>query len=345
MPDPLEQFLLEYIDTIGGLADRVEPQVYDVLLPDADKPLRVLFDPDALPEHSAAQLFTFGSALLDEFLATAQTRGNVALAFLDDAHLTPHALEQRVKRELVLPTGATLQVESVRALYVTHSLFWFEVTFVSEEKEQALYPVAVDRYYGREVRYLEPLLASDRLADIRRWAYADAPARPLEQAYLTARDAVVRTVKAEMKTRQHEMQTRLAQQTERMKRYYADLRAELTERVEKATARGEEIESLRLEALKREEGLRLEELRRKAILRVQLKLVNLLHVKIPRLFLNARVVPTDGKRKPLTLTWDPLTEKTDAVACPNCEHSTYELRWTRQSILHCPNCAAALLRR
>jgi hypothetical protein len=37
-----------------------------------------------------------------------------------------------------------------------------EVTFVSDEKEQVLYPIALDRYYGRQVRYLEPLTAGGR---------------------------------------------------------------------------------------------------------------------------------------------------------------------------------------
>lgn len=353
MVDPLEQFLLGYVDAIDGLADCVEPQVYDVLFPDADQPVRVAFDPDALPEHPSAQLLTFGSTLLGALLEKAHARGRVAITFLDDVHLAPHALEQRVKRDLFLPQELTLDVNAVRPLYVTHSVFWFEATFLSDEKEQALYPIAIDRYYGRQVRYLEPLLEGDRLSDIRRWAYPDAPLRPLDQAYLAAREAVVRTVKAEVKTGQHEIQTRLVEQTERMKRYYADLRAELSERLEKAKARGEETESLqpRLAALDREEAVRLEELQRKAVLRVQLKLANLLHVKIPRLFLIVLLSPIEGKRvglfrpKPLTLTWDPLAEKTDALDCPNCQHPTYELRLNRFGALTCPSCDSTLPKR
>ncbi len=343
MSDPLEQFLIEYVDAVGGLADAVEPQVYDVLMPDAAAPQRIAFDPDALPEHPSAQLLTFGSALLDDLLARAQTRGQIGFAFLDDLHLQPHALSQRVARDLVLPDRVTLRIESLRPLYATHSLFWFEVTYLGDEKEQALYPIAIDRFYNREVRYLDNLVAGDRFTDTRRWAFADAKSSPLDRAYLDAREAVVRTVRAEVKTRQHQARTRLADQTERMKRYYADLRVELAERIEKVYARGDEIESLKLrqDALNREEGLRLDELGRKAQLRVQLKLANLLHVKIPRLFIYTRVYaksfPTIHPAS-LTLTWDPLTEKTDALVCPNCQHPTFELRVNRQGALHCPAC-------
>ena len=349
MSDPLEQFLIEYVDAVGGLADEIEPQVYDVLMPDAEKPMRVALDPDALPEHPSAQLLTFGSAFLDELLARASVRGQIGLAFLDDVHLQPHALAQRVTRDLVLPEAVTLRIENIRPLYVTHSLFWFEVTYLGEEKEQALYPLGVDRYYNRPVRYLEALLEGERFTDTRRWAFADAQASPLDHAYLDAREALVRTVRAEVHTRQHQTQARLAEQIERMKRYYADLRAELAERIERATARGDEVESLRLrqDALNREEALRLDELARKAQLRVQLKLVNLLHVKIPRLFITTHAT---SKQLPaihpasLTLTWNPLTEKTDALICPNCLHPTFELRVSRQGVLHCPECNLAKAR-
>jgi hypothetical protein len=343
MSDPLEQFLIEYVDAVGGLVDAIEPQVYDVLMPDAATPQRIALDPDALPEHPSAQLLTFGSALLDDLLARAQTRGQTGLAFLDDMHLQPHALAQRVTRDVVLPEQITLRVENTRPLYVTHSLFWFEVTYLGDEKEQALYPLAIDRYYGRQVRYLDELLSGERFADTRRWMFADAPALPLAQAYLAARDAVVRTVRAEVNTRQRHAQTRLTEQTERMKRYYADLRAELTERIEKTQTREDETKSLRLrqDALNREQVLRLDELARNAQLRVRLKLVNLLHVKIPRLFIRTRVTT---KQFPmihpasLTLTWDPLIEKTDALVCPNCRHPTFELRLNRQGVLHCREC-------
>ncbi|MBI4786053.1 MAG: hypothetical protein HY782_03280 [Chloroflexi bacterium] len=346
MPDPLEDFLIEYVDTVGGLADEIEPQVYDVLLPDADAPQRLAFDPDALPEHPSAQLLTFGSALLDELLARAQARGRIGWAFLDDAHLAPHALAQRVTHDLALPDAVTLRIETMRPLYVTHSLFWFEVTYLSDEKEQALYPLAVDRYYGREVRYLDALLDGERLSETRRWAFADAASLPLDRAYLAAREAVVRTARAQVHTRQQEIQQRLVEQTERMQRYYADVRAELAERIEKARARGDETASLALrqDALNREEALRLDELARKAQVRVQLRLVNLLHVKIPRLFIHTRVTakpfPT-VRPATLTLTWDPLVEKTDALVCPNCRQPTFELRIHRQGELHCPNCAPA----
>jgi hypothetical protein len=343
MLDPLEQFLIEYVDAAGGLAEEVESQVYDVLLPDEDRPWRVTFDPEALPEHPSAQLVTFGSRLLDQLLEAAQAQGRVSVAYLDDLHVMPHTLEPRVQRELTLPPGTNIQIETARPQYVTTTLFRFETTFVSDEKEQTLYPIAVDRYYGRLIRYLEPLLESDRLSEIRRYPYPDANSHPLAQAYRQAAERVARSVIAEGNSRKQDLLARQEQQRERMTRYFADLRTELTERLGKARAQGEDEDSLRsrLEALQREEILRLEELERKATLRVQIRLTNVLHVKTPRLFLKAHLAFDEGKRAPipLPLTWDPLVEKLDALECPACGHPTYELRLGHRGELRCPNCS------
>jgi molybdopterin converting factor small subunit len=352
MLSPLERFLREYVEAAGGLYEEIEPQVYDVLWPDADEPLRLTLDPDALPEHPSAQLLAFGNPLLDRLLEEARARGRIALAYLTDVHLMPHALDERVRRDLTLPAGAILQVDTVRPVYATHTLFWFEATFLSDEREQALYSAAVDRYYGRPSRHLEPLLEGEHLSETRPWLYPDATSLGIWRAYLLARERVVRTATTEARGRKQEMESRLAKQMERMVRYFADLREELQDSLEKAQSREDKTEHLisRLNALAREEALRLEEMRRKAMLRVHLKLMNLLHLKVPRLFLRARLIPAKGKdvarnapatAVPLSLTWDPLLEKTDAIDCSGCGHPTYALAWAPRGGLLCPACAAS----
>ena len=37
-------------------------------------------------------------------------------------------------------------------------VFWFQVSLVSDEKEQSLLPVALDLHSGREVRHADKLL-------------------------------------------------------------------------------------------------------------------------------------------------------------------------------------------
>ena len=123
---PLERFVRDYIETAGGVWDEIEPQVYDVLLPTEDRKavtdaggreiLQVTFDPEALPEHPAAQLASFGTPLVDRLLAGAIRRGRYAQVYWNGLNLSPHDLSGRIHRALTLPGDVTLQAGRVRAL-------------------------------------------------------------------------------------------------------------------------------------------------------------------------------------------------------------------------------------
>ncbi len=341
MITPLEQFLRDYAEAVDGLWDEIEPQVYDVLWPDTEQPIRLTFDPEALPEHPQAQLLTFGLPLLADLLSAAQERGQVAQVYLDDMNLQPYRLDQQVRRDLRTPAGTELALSAPRPHYVAHCICWFEVSYLGDEKTQALISAAVDRRYGRLVRHLEPLLASPDVGEERRWAFPDAPAIRLERAYLIARERVVRSVTTEANSQQRERQGRAGREIARMERYFADMAEDLDVRMAKAVAKGEDTAPLaqRKVALGREAALRIDELRRKAGVRAQLRLRNLLHLSAPRLFLRARLTgPKLADTPAFSVSWDPLTEKTDALDCPNCGRPTYVLALARRGELRCEAC-------
>lgn len=338
----LEQFLRDYTEAAGGVWDEIEPQVYDVLWADQDQPLRLTFDPEALPEHPTAQLLTFGLPLLDELLGAAHMRGQMAQVYYDDLNLQPYRLGQQVRRDLSVPPGIELELSPPRPYYVAHTIFWFEASYLGDEKTQAIISAAVDRCYGRLVRHLDPLLADEGLSEDQRWPFPDALAIPLAQAYQLARERVVRSVVVEANGQQRARQAHATREIARMERYFADMAEELNARMTKAASKGEETATLlqRKAALEREAATRIDELRRKAGVRVQLRLRNRLTLNIPRFFLRVRL---QGPKLPplpeLRVSWDSLTEKTDALDCPHCSQPTYALLFERRIGLHCPTCA------
>lgn len=151
---PLEAFLRRYLETSGGVWDEVEPQVYDVMLPagaavpagraNADGIVRLAFEPEALPEYPSAQLASFGTPLVDQLLADALQRGRSTHFSLVGMKLQPHDLASRLRRALSLtaegtggkpPPSPTLHLEHVRALHFPQAVFWFQASFLSEQKE------------------------------------------------------------------------------------------------------------------------------------------------------------------------------------------------------------------
>jgi hypothetical protein len=340
---PLEAFLRNYAEVSGGLWDEVEPQVYDLMLPNREpEVVRVAFDPEAIPEHPGAQLASFGTPLVDRLLADAVERGRHAQLYFTGLSPSAQGVASRVARALTVPEGSSLRINKTRAMHFPQAVFWFQATFISDQKEQDLLPVAIDLHHGRQVRHLDPLLDRAHLAEEPWTPLPEARHVGLAAAYPIARDRVVRTLAALANTRARELGERLNRQVERMRKYYADLREEVEEQAERARNRSEDETKFasRREALDREEQLRIAELRQKSSLRVQLRLVNLLEIHQPKLLLQASIVSGGQAAGPLELVWDPLVEALEAVACPTCGHPTFALEVNRQGRITCPACTA-----
>lgn len=347
---PLEEFLRDYADVAGGMWDEIEPQVYDLMLPasgPAAEPeiVRVAFDPEAIPEHPGAQLASYGTPLVNRLLSDAVARGRHVDLYQVGANLAPQGLEGRVRRALTLPASLGLKVERVRAMHFPQAVFWFEATFVSDQKEQDLLTTAVDLHYGRQVRHLERLLDRGHPAE-EPWSPLPEARHPgLASAYPLARDRVVRTVAALANAKGRELAERTDRQVERMARYYADLRAEVDEQAERARGRGETDLAkfdARRETLEREEQLRVDELRRKSRLEVRLRLISLLAVHQPKLLVRCAATSTGPApvSDRLEGVWDPLVDGLEALPCPSCGQPTFALDVNREGKLVCPSCAA-----
>ena len=347
---PLEAFLRDYAEVVGGDCAPVEPQVVDLMIPGATDPdeleiVRVAFDPEAIPEHPGAQLASFGTPLVNRLLADALVRGRRVELYLTGLNLAPHGVADRARKALTLPPGASLQVERVRPLQFPQAVFGFEAEFISDQKEQEILSTAVDLHHNRQVRHLEALLDRSRLAETPWGPLPEAPHGGLASAYPAARDRVARTLSALANVRGRELGDRLDRQLGRMARYYADLRAEVAEQAAKAKGKPDADPAkfaARRDALDREESLRGAELRQKSALRVILRLITLLVVRQPKLLLRSSVAGKGGAPMGrFDLVWDPLVDALEALPCPRCGHSTFTLALDKQGALTCLTCASA----
>ena len=355
---PLEQFLRDNIEAGGGAWEQVEPQVYDLLLPqqaqapaanDGESSLvRVTFDPEALAEHPRAQLASLGTPLIDKLVASALERGRfVELHFLG-LNLQPYQLAAKVSRAIKLAEGLTLDIQRLRAVDFPQLVFWFEVAFISDQREQEVLPLAVDLYHGRQVRHLDLLLDETRLSEAPSVVLPEAPGVGRSAAYKIARAQVLRSVASLANVRARDLNRQLDIQVARMTRYFDDLQQELEAQAKRGRdeVSAEKFESRR-GALAHERESRIAELRRKSTLRAQLRLLITLVVHQPKLQILAAVVDTKARSgqpnaegMSLRLIWDPLAEALEAIPCQVCRRPTFELA-SRAALLMCPACFAS----
>jgi hypothetical protein len=356
--NPLEAFVRDYVETAGGLWEQVEPQVYDLLppSPSTDAPpitheemLRICFDPEALPEHPGSQFCTLGTPLVDHLLHGAQTRGQFARAWVSVANLQPFDLDRRVRRSLQLPDGVGLTLGEPRVTDVVINAFWFAAVYDSDQKEQDLLCVAIERQRGREVRHLDQLLQPDRLDESLMQEHPPVEMISLIDAFDGARRQALRTATATTGRRLRELRGRLDRQRRRIEGYYDDLLAEIDESHARAARLGRDLEkhATRRHHAQQERRIRLTELDRAATLKVQLRLTNLLELHQPKLQLPAAITRPTGADLPLPLTWDPFTETLEPPDCPACDHPSYAIRMPSRprpdhAAWTCPACAAKL---
>jgi hypothetical protein len=310
---PLEGFLRDYLETVGGAWDEVEPEVYDALLPtevaaDSGGMLRLTFAPDALPEHPGAQLASFGTPLVDRLLSDAVERGRSAQFYLIGLNLRPHNLAGKVRAALQLADPLEVRFERVRALHFTQAVYWFRAEFVSDQKEQVLVPVGIDLHHGREVRHLDELLNESRLAADPAQPLPEARRRSVVEGHALAREQALRTITALANVRGRELNARRDQQ--------------------------------RRAAIDREEQLRIAELRQKSSLRVQLRLMQMLLVQQPKLLVQGVIGGPKDLGDRLEVVWDPLLEAVEPIDCPVCGRPTFAFERNIQGHAVCPNCAS-----
>jgi len=237
-------------------------------------------------------------------------------------------------------------------MHFPQAVFYFKATFASDQKEEELLAIGVDLHYLKEVRQLDALTAAGKLSEVPEAPLPEAPHASLTAGYRLAREHATRSFSALANVRRREGASRVQKQIARMVDYYAQLRQEAREHVERAAARDREAgdtqsadrAAARIEAIDREEHLRIAELRQKSAVRVQVKLSGLMVIVQPKLLLDLAAETRGRPPAPLEAVWDPLTESLEAISCPHCGHPTFEFRASRNGLL-CAGCSTPNERR
>jgi hypothetical protein len=333
---PLEQFIRDFVEAVNGAWDEIEPRVYDLLT--ETELLQVTFDPEALPEHPRAQLASFGSPLIDRLLGDAAKRWSAAQFYRIGLNFHVQDLQARVNRAVLLPPGAELRIERVRAMHFPQAVFWFKAVFSGDQKQEEILPIGIDLHYQREVRQLELLLADGRLSTSPEAILAEARHAGLVSGYKTARGQAVRTVTSLANGCRREWAGRLERQIARASDYYAQLREEADEYARRSqfrTRKPEEDSSeddpaaraaAQREAIDREQSLRIAELRQRSSVRAEIRLSSVMLVEQPKLQITAAATVKERCVGRLDLVWDPLSDGLEAVPCSRCGQPTFALR-------------------
>lgn len=328
---PLEQFVREYVEQSGGVWDEIEPQVYDLLID--DEPVRVTFDPEALPEHPSAQLASLGTPLMDRLLGDAARVGAHTVLYAGGLNARPHDLPGRLRRAFTCPDNASITPTGVRLCFFPQAVYGFVATFISDQKEQASLELALDLHSGREVRHLGRLLEQAHLTDRPVESLPEAAHLSLHAGFALACQQVARSLAPLANQRRRELSDRTGRQIARMQRYYARMLEELDEQPQRISDPAEAAarKRARADAIDRERLLRTAELRQKALLRVTLAMSHVLVIHLPKLLVRFDLSTPAGKAAPAKVTeheavYDLITEAFEPITPARGRAPTFDLR-------------------
>lgn len=348
--NPIEELTMKYILSVEGDYEQVEPQVYDVVLSDSiakrlDMPIsnemyRVTFDPEALTDHPDAQLLIFGHPTLDHIFSMAHEQGAVGRIFLSGFNLEPYQLLLKLRQQLAIDKELKVEFGIPRVLHFTLWFYWFQATFICDEKIQHLFEVGVDQYYGRLTRHFQEILKSAEITTTPIVPYPDVVGITPIKAYSLARSETIIRLKSVIRNYKAKLEAHLNRESDQITKYFDNMAAEIDGQKKKMLDldKDDGVIQQKKRSLELEKQARLIELKRKMTLKVDLKLMNFLSVTLPKILTPLKLTSKRHLSTDLFVVWNPLTETVEPISCPYCGNPTLELIQSSQSVIHCGLC-------
>lgn len=348
----LREHALETLSCCGAAYGQVEDGLFEALLPESlsarlglPESWLFTFDPEIASERRDADLLAFGSPLLDTLLEVGLASGAVSRACVNGLFVDDPKAAAAAARALSVE-GADIVPGEAWVRNVRFARFLFQVSFLTDVREEDLRCAVVDTSTGEIARRLEAELADARLEPIPNRPFLNAPAIPMAESYARARAEVLRRASAARSALKREVERRESEERRRLMAFHEGYREEAEAQKlryrsspERAAAIESKLRSSRLEL----EG-RLAELPGKYAVRTELRLRAVLEVSHPMVYAQCWVERKGARVGALVPRWNPREGQALPAACPGCNGLSYEFivrtgpREARP--VRCPRCVA-----
>jgi hypothetical protein len=354
----LSELVLGYCRQVGAL---VEPPAYGVtetLLPDevaarwgVTPHQRFVFDAANNHAERGAVFLHYGHALVETIVDELRGQSADGQFFINNVRPEKPGLFAAVEKTFSLPNAKIFPIPMAKEQARLHhyARFNFKVSLIADEKRELILPLWMDLQNGYPVKG----------ADIERFGildpendYAQTPPAPAfwnDEPALTPKTLAAllerarQSVAGELGETLSHLQKRLARFLEldraRLGDYYADLLKDAERRLKKADEDRHPALESKIAAIVAERESKLADVEQKYLLRVQLELVSLAVVALPKLDLTVEVRKRAVTIK-RTVSWNPLLHIVDALACDVCNHSGTTLQLCENGHLAHTDCLA-----
>ncbi len=339
------KFVLACVERAGGAAAGRERGVFDILLPSALEAavgralVRLAEDPAALATEPGAELATPGSPVVDELIAWASGRGQVAWSRLPAGRLRRKGLREEVERTLTfLNCRVRHDGNEPDVLDTRYAQFNFRVTYLSDEKREQCHTIPVNLWSGQVNLALADRLEDSLTTGSDAAQRLEVPTVPVEQAYATAREALRRWVGDESRHHRARIEKRFGVEFARVSGYYDQIAHDLRLRRRADEAAAEDGLTRKLHAAEAERQRKLQEFGEKYRLRTHARLTSARILVQAKTYFTLLLDRGPATRR-LLLCYDSWLERLEPPACESCRMGTTRVHVTPDARMVCPSCA------
>lgn len=333
----LSELVLGYCRQVGALVEPPAYGIYETLLPDqvaarwGVAPFqRFVFD--SANNQDGATFLHYGHAFVETIVNELRWQSANGQFFINNVRPEKPGLFAAIEKTFSLPNAKIFPIPAAKEQARLHhyARFNFKVSLIADEKRELILPLWMDLQNGYPVQG----------ADIERMGILDvdndyvqtppAPAlwiegHPLSPNILAALlERARQSVTRELGETLSHLQKRLARFLEldraRLTDYYADLLKDAERRLHKSDEERRPALESKMAAIIAERESKLADVEQKYHLRVQLELVSLAVIALPKLDLTVEIRKRAATIK-RTVSWNPLLHIVDPLACDVCNHS------------------------
>ena len=330
----LEELVLGYCRQVGGLVEPPAYSIHEVLLPDdisarwgIQPHQRFVFEPVHVQENTI--YLHYGHPLVETMVNELRWQSANGLFFVNNIRAEKPGLYNVIEKAISLPNAKLFpDPKAVAQVRLHHTVrFNFKVSLIADEKRELILPVWMNLQKGYPINGADierqALSVSENPLEDTPFAvpsWIDEPllspqtlSALLERARTSVTDGLGETL-VHLKKR---LARFLELDRDRLDGYYTDLLKDAVRRLQKADEDRRPVMDAKIAAITAEHAAKLADAEQKYHLRIELELLNLALIAIPKLDLNVEI----RKRTASvfrTATWNPLLHRVEPFACDVC---------------------------
>jgi hypothetical protein len=330
----LEELVLGYCRQVGGLVEPPAYSIHEVLLPDEISARwgigphqRFVFDA-ANAQENAVYLY-YGHPLVETMVNELRRQRANGQFFVNNIRTEKPGLYGVIEKTISLPNARLFSdPKAVEKVTLHHKVrFNFKVSLIADEKRELILPVWMDLQKGYPVKgaEIEKLGLPDSQNPYQGMPLAaptwidEPPLSPqtlsalLERARGSVEEGLGETL-AHLKKR---LARFLELDRDRLDGYYSNLLRDAERRLQKTDEDRRPGMEAKIAAIKAEHTAKLADAEQKYQLRIELELLNLALISIPKLDLKVEIRKRTASVV-RTATWNPLLHEVEPFACDVC---------------------------